>query len=565
MCHADKQNEHNLTSVHGYYNNLSIYVHHIRSRTHSFTMDRQVQYDARLNILYVNVHLPPLTKQNFVELLRPYRSCQSVVFQSDITIEEFAFSDPVICKTRVQQITFNGQTFVDDLSFVGATIRSFVFNCQHDLNSPIMFTGNDVVEQVTLPAISVIPNNMFANCSKLCMVVGHFKSIGHHAFYGCSNLRLISLLYARHIGEYAFCQSGIRDVRIHSHDTVTIHSHAFFDAAIKYVELACNPMFYGSHHFSKSDVNKVDIVCMGGNQEEYSTEHSDRGRLSQHCFADCAFLTHVTIDKRPLVADAQAHYMHLPRAAFINCTRLQQLKFGRTHYRLATIGVDALANCPQVNIQPLLWCNNVEAYACAGTSCNLAFRATHTMEYIASHAFFRAKLTMLKLSQSIKCIGNNAFKEATIGHLYIGMSALSSVPPDEPPMNPNDDVFKHANISNLYIEPLMTLSNIDNLITNLKDATLTTVHCTPSFRSRWPNGRNAINWVLYDSIVAVGIHAAVFESVRSYVPDIDSNVDTRDLDIRTKDEIEHDRNVWTTTMDWNRDDIPTLEYTPRSP
>lgn len=539
-------------------------------------MARMVRYDRQTRTLHVVRH-DLMTTDGFCGMLQPFKSCERIEFDCAIRLDDYVFTAAYIDESKLSEVVFNAKTDVTEASFMGSRIAHFTFNNDEVTLSESMFADNDALVTITFNASSVIPNYMFAYCSKLEKVIGRLTWIGHHAFFECPRLTYVSHDSATYIGPYAFCRSNLRTIRIRSRRTVIIGTHAFFESAVSRVDLECCPVMRGSHHFSNSDVKRVNITLYF--DEEYALRDNVQllhGMLSKYCFANCAMLTDVDLEKPQPAPEQQVDFtqgleeerwhINLPEGAFQNCTRLERLSSGGAWYRIKSIGLRALQNCPNVFIQPLVWCSRVQAYACAGTMCDTGFSAAYKLEYIDTRAFFQSKLGMMKLSRPIKYVADHAFEQATIVHLFIAMSALSSVSPDEAPMNPNDGVFKQAKITHLYIEPFMKLGDIDILISNLEGAAyITNIHCTPAFRSRWRGDRGTINWILYDVNTANEVHMNALQRGRVYIPNINFHVPVDNLDGRTQDEIEHERDVWMRVVDWNRNDIPVLEYAPRSP
>lgn len=126
-----------------------------------------------------------------------------------------AFEVPRI-STNLTTLHINTGCDLCDFAFFDSKLKEFEGNCKLGIG---VFSHSKLLKKVTLTGIESIPNETFFRCKALEQITVNadsvnVKTIGKHAFRGCSALRNIEFGAVEEMQNYAFAFSGLQIVNL---------------------------------------------------------------------------------------------------------------------------------------------------------------------------------------------------------------------------------------------------------------------------------------------------------------------------------------------------------------
>lgn len=308
------------------------------------------------------------------------------------------------------------------------------------------FQENKTLEKVTWPStVTVIPYNMFQNCSSLKTVenIKKVTSIGGSAFNGCNSLMALDLGLCR-IGNSAFENCSNLQSIGESAKCTSVDDWAFYGcSSLEKIDLSmCTSVgsraFYGCSSLQTVGDPKLTSIpdyAFNGCSSLEKIDLSMCTSVGSYAFNSCSKLQNVNTSICTYIGD-NAFYgcssiteadlsacKKLGTSAFENCSSLQSVG----NPKLSSIPDQAFSGCSSLENIDLSMCTSVGSIAFSGCS-KLQNVNTYICTSIGSNAFSGCSLmTEVDLS-ACKELGANAFGGCTKLENVIGLENFKSIP-----------------------------------------------------------------------------------------------------------------------------------------
>lgn len=250
-----------------------------------------------------------------------------------------------------------------------------------------VFSGNKIIEKVTIPKTVTSLNSTFQDCSALSEVVNtsQLKSV-NGAFSNCSSLRTIDLSSCETVGPSSFggC-SQLENV------VLKVCKRIEYDAFSK----------YGNSNSCQKLKSVGDI------------SHCES--IGSSAFSDCSSLTSVDLSSCKTIGSS----------SFSGCSALESV--GSTKL-LTNIPESAFGGCSNLQSIDLSNCTSIGRYAFSGCSKIIQLNLKKCM-YISSYAFSYCGLEEIDLT-AVKVIEANAFASCRKLAKVTGLRLIKSLPDD---------------------------------------------------------------------------------------------------------------------------------------
>lgn len=247
-----------------------------------------------------------------------------------------------------------------------------------------VFSGNKIIEKVTIPKTVTSLNNTFQDCSALIEVVNtsQLKTV-NYAFYNCSNLKSIDLSSCEILGSGSFCGCSQLEIVVLK--------------VCKKIE-SCAFSNYGSSNCCQKLKSVGDIsLCESIGENAFwgcssltSVNLSGCKTLGSNSFTGCSALKSVGSTKL---------LTNIPNSAFENCSNLQNIDLSNC----TSVGSSAFYGCSKIKHLNLNKCTYISSNAfgyCGLEEIDLS--ATKTIETsVFSGCKSLTKVTGIKLIKSL--------------------------------------------------------------------------------------------------------------------------------------------------------------------
>lgn len=248
----------------------------------------------------------------------------------------------------------------------------------------------DIVEVVLSDGVSGIGDYAFVGCKALKSVVlaDSVSRIGKHAFAQCSGVSGLDLGKITEIGEFAFEQSGLTELRISGGATITIGNDAFAGcAALKTVRL------------EQCTLNAGDRIWKGCAGLETVMISAGFTEIGSSLFADCTTLSQLTLTGN---CSAIGAYQ------FSGCTALTDIRIPNGVIELGSYAFQNCTGITEITLPDSV--TAIQAGVFSGCRGLEKIQFSKQLESIGDLAFQNCNLfTSLIIPDSVTSMGNGVF------------------------------------------------------------------------------------------------------------------------------------------------------------